>query len=329
MPDAENPHPRRRSVVDRWPVWLRAPWQLIAHTIADCLRHRVTGLAAEAAFFAILSLPPLVFGLVGAIGFVADVFDVQTVSEARDELLELAARVLTETSVKQVIAPTLDQVLANGRLSIISIGFVIAVWSGSRAMNVFVSTIAIMYGQGDRRSFVVTRALSLWLYVVFLIIAAVLLPLVLAGPDLVGRLLPHAVSFLGQLYWPLVLLLSACFLAGLYHLSSPVRAPWRADLPGGVLALAIWVGGSVLLRVFLSRSTASSTVYGPLAAPIAVLLWLYLVSLAVLIGAAFNGAVNKVFPHLLASAKRRVLVQRTYRRRRWRALRGRLHRWIG
>ena len=46
-------------------------WRVLAQTLAACLRYRVTGLAAEAAFFAILSLPPLIFGLAGSIGFIA------------------------------------------------------------------------------------------------------------------------------------------------------------------------------------------------------------------------------------------------------------------
>ena len=51
-------------------VWLKV-WPVIVQTFAGCIRYRVTGLGAEAAFFAILSLPPLIFGLAGAIGFVA------------------------------------------------------------------------------------------------------------------------------------------------------------------------------------------------------------------------------------------------------------------
>ena len=80
--------------------------------------------------------------------------------------------------------------------------------------------------------------------------------------------------------------------------SRPVRTRWRADLPGAVLTLALWIGGSVALRLALSASTGSTSIYGPLAAPIAVLLWLYLLSIAVLIGAAFNAAVDSVWPRL-------------------------------
>jgi membrane protein len=271
---------------------------VLVHTVGACLRYRVTGLAAEAAFFAVLSLPPLLFGLAGAIGFVAQTFDVRTIAGFREQMLTLAARALTPATVDTVIAPTLDEVLSAGRFEVISIGFVLALWSGSRALNVLVDTITIMYGLAGHRGIIRTRALSFGMYVVFLVAGVVLLPLVLAGPTFVDRLLPARLEMVAQLYWPVVLLGSACFLATLYHLSTPVRARWRAALPGALLTLLVWLGGSALLRLVLDQSVATTSIYGPLAAPIALLLWLYLTSLAVLIGAAVNAALDRVWPHL-------------------------------
>jgi membrane protein len=272
-------------------------WRVVAQTLGACLRYRVTGLAAEAAFFAILSLPPLIFGLAGAIGFVARRFDVRTVANFREQVLALASRALTTDAVNNVIAPTLDDVLSGGRFEVISIGFVLALWSGSRALNVWVDTITIMYGMAGKRGIVRTRALSFSLYVVFLVAGIVLLPLVLAGPSFVDQIVPSRLAVLGRLYWPVVLLGSVCVLASLYHLAVPVRTRWRADLPGAALTLLIWIGGSALLRLVLSMSTGTS-IYGPLAAPIAVLIWLYVISIAILIGAAFNAAVDKVWPRI-------------------------------
>lgn len=284
----------------------RAAWRVAVRTVVGCVRYRVTGLAAEAAFFAILSLPPLVFGLAGAIGFVARTFDVATVANFRAEVLALAARALTPDAVTSVIQPTLDDVLSGGRFEVISVGFVIALWSGSRALNVFVDTITIMYGLAGQRGIVSTRVLSFSLYLVFLVAGIVLLPLVLAGPGLIGRLLTGGLQILAQLYWPVVLIGSVCVLATLYHVAVPVRTRWRADLPGAALTLAIWITGSVLLRLVLDASAGSTSIYGPLAAPIAVLIWLYLISIAVLIGAAFNSAVDHVWPRLSGIDHRKV-----------------------
>lgn len=270
----------------------RRSWRVVAQTFAACLRYRVTGLAAEAAFFAILSLPPLVFGLAGAVGFVAQRFDVTTVTAFRDQVLALSLQLLTPAAVNGVVLPTLDDVLAGGRFEIISIGFVIALWSGSRALNVVLDTVTIMYGLAGQRSILRTRALSFSLYLVGLCAAVVLLPLVLAGPGLVDQVLPDRLSVLGRLYWPVVLLGTVAVLATLFHLAVPVRQRWRRDLPGAALTLLLWLGGSALLRLVLGRSVGTTSIYGPLAAPIAVLLWLYLISLALLVGAAFNASLD-------------------------------------
>jgi membrane protein len=277
--------------------------RLLASTIGACFRYRVTGLAAEAAFFAILSLPPLIFGLAGSISYVVKRVDPSQITSFRSEMIELANRVLTPDSVHKIVEPTLNTVInQSSRFDVISVGFVLSLWSGSRALNVFVDTITIMYGLGGRRGIVRTRMLSFGLYVIGLLVGVVVLPLVLAGPRLVDYVLPQRMDFLNALYWPTVIVLSIAFLTTLYHLSVPVRSSWRYDVPGATLAFGMWVLGSYLLRVVLQSS--STSIYGPLAAPIAVLIWLFLTALAVLVGAAVNAAFDQVFPDKSAASAR-------------------------
>ncbi len=275
----------------------QATWRIVVSTVGTCFRNRVTGLAAEAAFFALLSLPPLVFGLAGSIGYVFSGFAQSQVDQIRSSILELASRALTEPTVDTIIRPTLNDVFGPGRFDVISIGFILALWSGSRALNVFVDTITIMYGLGGHRGIVRTRMLSFGLYVMGLLTGVITIPLVVAGPRLVDRLLPQRVDFLNELYWPTVIVLCICFLATLYHVSVPVRTSWRYNIPGAALTMALWILGSFLLRWVLTVTAGESTsIYGPLAAPIVVMLWLYLLSIAVLIGAALNAAFDRVWP---------------------------------
>ena len=99
-------------------------------------------------------------------------------------------------------------------------------------------------------------------------------------------------------YWPAVLVLTICFLATLYHVSVPVRTNWTFNLPGATFSLAL-LDRRLLpaARVPHRRPPADSrSIYGPLAAPIAVLLWLYLLALAVLIGAAVNASFDTGLP---------------------------------
>jgi membrane protein len=72
-----------------------------------------------------------------------------------------------------------------------------------------------------------------------------------------------------------------------------------------------WVLGSYVLRWVLTVTAADSrSIYGPLAAPIAVLIWLYIVALAVLIGAAVNAAFDTVFPQKTTTTARQELMSR-------------------
>jgi len=297
--------------LSRWDVIRDTVWRLVVSTVGTCYRNRVTGLAAEAAFFALLSLPPLIFALAGSIGYVFSRFSDQQLNEIRAAVVEITSRALTDDTVAAIIEPTLDDVFRGARYDVISIGFVLALWSGSRALNVFVETITIMYGLGGHRGIVKTRVLSFLLYVMGLVTGVVTIPLVLAGPTLVDRLVPAEFDLVNSLYWPTVVVLCVCFLATLYHVSVPVRTSWRYNLPGAALTLFFWVFGSFLLRWVLTTTAGESTsIYGPLAAPIVVLLWLYLLSIAVLIGAAMNAAFDRVWPESETARARMELVRR-------------------
>ncbi len=305
--------------VDRVPARLRRVlhllWRLVVTTVSSCLRYRVTGLAAEGAFFAVLSVPPLIFALAGGVGYVTDHFTAAQVEEVRRAVVDLFSAFLTETAVDRVIVPTMNDVLKGGRFDVISLGFVLALWSGSRALNVFVDTITIMHGLGGHRGIVKTRALSFVLYILAVITGAITLPLVVAGPKLVRSWLPNRAEFLMQFYWPLIVVLCICFLATLYHVSVPVRTNWSFNLPGATFSLISWIGGSYLLRWILTVTAQDShSIYGPLAAPIAILIWLYIAALAVLIGAGVNAAFDEVFPQETTQRARRELMARLLRR---------------
>ena len=170
--------------------------------------------------------------MAGAIGYVSDQFTAAQIDDVRQAVLDLASRALTDRAVDKIITPTIDDVLGGGRLDVISVGFVLALWSGSRAMHVFVDTITIMHGLGGHRGIIKTRALSFGLYLLAMLTGVVSIPLIVAGPSLVRAALPDQLDFLMAFYWPAVLVLSICFLATLYHVSVPVRTNWTFNLPG-------------------------------------------------------------------------------------------------
>ena len=287
---------RLRRVLARVPGLL-ALARLVVTTIRICMRYRVTGLASEAGFFALLSLPPLVLGLFGGLGYVADAIGEDNVELVKGSINTYAARFLTPDVIDSTLGPTMSDVLNDGRFDLISLGFVISLWSGSRALNVFVDTISIMYGQSGVRGIVQTRVLSFSLYVLALVVGIVTIPLVLLGPTLIGEILPEGWDWLILLYWPLVTLLTVGGLTSLYHISTPRRSPWLRDAPGAGLTLLIWLLASYVVRGQIAASLGGTSIYGPLSAPIVLLIWLYALAMAVLIGAAFNAAVRELWPH--------------------------------
>ncbi|MBO0914670.1 YihY/virulence factor BrkB family protein [Streptomyces laculatispora] len=279
-------------------------WQLLKDTVNSCMEYRILGLAAEAAFFTLLSLPPLLLGLIGLLGYVDEWTSTTTVASIEHNILGAAQTVLSQRGVNDFAKPLLEDVTTGARPDVISIGFAIALWSGSRAVNVFIDTITVMYGLDGQRGIVKTRMLAFLLYVVALLLGAVVLPLLVVGPDRVVEFIPWGTELISVLYWPLVILLSIAFLTTLYHVSVPVRSPWIEDTPGALMALAIWVLGSFLLRIYLTSTVEGPTIYGSLAAPIAVLLWIGISAFAVLVGAAVNAAIDRVWPSVATAAAR-------------------------
>ena len=274
----------------------RVGWELVRGTAVGAFRHRVTGLAAEAAFFALLSLPPLVIGLIGTMGHFRGALGPGTVAEIRGWLIARAQTVLTGPAVDAVVVPLIDDVVRGGSPDIVSVSFLISLWAGSRATNVYVDTITIAYGLSGLRGVIRTRLRAFVLYLLGLLVMIVVIPLLVAGPALVRHALPESAGFLPVLYWPVVVTLSILFLAMLYHMSVPVRTSWWREVPGAVVALLIWILGSFLLRLYLAGSLAGVSVYGSLAASIAVLAWLYVAALAVLVGAALNAEIDRCWP---------------------------------
>ena len=243
-------------------------WLLLKDTVHSCMEYRVLGLAAEAAFFTLISIPPLLLGLVGLLGYLDTWIGVDTIDSIRRNSLDASAAVLSDQGVDQLARPLIDDVIRGGRPDVISLGFALALWSGSRAVNVFVDTITVMYGLDGHRGIVRTRLLAFGLYLVALVLGAVVLPLMVAGPQAAARLVPDAQWLVSVVYWPIVVVLSVVFLTTLYHVSVPVRSPWREDVPGALVALLMWILCSFLLRLYLTNTVEGMSIYGSLAAPV-------------------------------------------------------------
>jgi membrane protein len=278
--------------------WVRgtSAWALAKATTMAGVNYRVTGLAGEAAFFALLSLPPFVLGLLGVMGHLSGALGADSVAQIRGWVVDQAELLFTGNTVDRVVLPLLDDALHGGQASLISVGFLLSLWSGSRALFVYVDLISIAYGLGETRGIIRTRIMSFGLYVAALLVGLVVMPILVIGPTLLSEALPRYEVVVAIFYWPVVIVGSVLMLTVLYHVSVPLRTRWWREVPGAVLALIIWILCAAVLREVLAAWFTPLSIYGSLAAPIAVLLWLYITALAVLIGATLNAEVDRLWP---------------------------------
>ncbi|MBO0821920.1 MAG: YihY/virulence factor BrkB family protein [Nocardiopsaceae bacterium] len=267
-------------------------------TLAQAWQDRVLGLAAEAGFWALLSLTPLLLILISSISLLGR----PTTLLVRAKLLHAGSRFLAPTAVNHVLAPVLDQVTQHGAGGLLSIGTLFALLSGSTAMNTYVNTITIAYGMRDMRSAVRSRIVAFVMYLGSLVVGTITLPLLIIVPGwavaaLPGPLQATAEPFLTYGYWPAVTVMCTLAIASLYHFAVPVRGRWRRDLPGAVAAMGLWLACSYGLRSYLSYAIGHSPTYGALSAPAAALLFLYVTSLALLLGAELNAQIGYARTH--------------------------------
>lgn len=276
--------------------WMRSASTRLAgttlgETFGVAYSTRLPGLAAEASYWGLFALPWLILGLTAGMLQVESWLGVDAIQAFRDQVLDVASRVLTQESMDELLTPLLDDVLARGSTTLGIIGVGVAVWAGSRVIDTLVDATTIIYQREGLRSYVVTRLVGVGVYVAGLAGLIVIIPVLVAGPTWLVRVMPgvdgwvtRTVLVLAQVIVVLVLVVS------LYHWSVPHRTPWAADIPGGVLAMALWVVLSSLLRVYFRWVFRDGSVYGVIAAPIAIMLWVYMTNLALLLGAAFNSA---------------------------------------
>lgn len=103
----------------------------------------------------------------------------------------------------------------------------------------------------------------------------------------------HEIGLLILLLWTLVrwgigLLTSVAVMLLIYHFAVPRTLPWHSVLPGAVLATCVWFPATLAFGLYVSRFAVYSLLYGSLATAIVLLVWLYIFSCIVLIGAEFN-----------------------------------------
>jgi membrane protein len=99
---------------------------------------------------------------------------------------------------------------------------------------------------------------------------------------------PYILLMWTAIRWTIATLTSIAVIALIYHNAVPRTQPWHSVLPGAALATALWFLATGLFGWYLQNYADYSLIYGSLGVGIALLVWMYLISLVILVGAEFN-----------------------------------------
>lgn len=275
----------------RFSRWQSRGWFRFLTTGLALFGHRrMFGLSAEGAFWATFTLPWLVLGVVSATSRVAELFGRDVEGDVRTSIIEAAGRVLTPDAITNTLEPLLDSI-QQGSTGLTVLGFVVALWSGSRVFATFVAGSEILNGYPPR-GFVLTRAIALGIYVLGLLTLGVIVFTILEFPDFWSALLGVAPG--SPNLWMIVLAGTGMIaaLTTVLYLADPTSVSWAHHLPGGVLALAVWVLASAGLSWYFRTVFQQESLYGAIGSPIAIMTWLFVSVLAMFVGMTMSAAVR-------------------------------------
>ena len=242
--------------------------------------------AGGVTYYVLLALFPALLALVFIYGLMFDRVQVEQQVDAMAGVLPDSARQLIATELHQIVSSS------GGALSIgVVISVLFALWSASRGMSGLMSALDICYGQEERRSFVRFNLVALGLTLGMIAVGVVAIALVAALPALVSATgLGGFLKWVALVVeWPVLFGVAVTALAVLYRYAPDRDEPqWRWLTPGAVAATALWIAGSVAFTAYVANFGSYNATYGSLTGVVVLLTWLYLTSLAVVLGAEIN-----------------------------------------
>jgi membrane protein len=267
--------------------------RLVIEVIHKADRDRMLGLAAETAFFAVLTLFPALLVVAAVLGQLGTVIGEGNAQQVEDKVLEFLDTLLTDTA-----SPAIDTVrdLFDSSGNALTIASLLALFSLSTAFATLINTVNITYDVPETRGWWRRRWLGLMLGVGTVLTGAIAVTLLVIGPlfgraeDVVANVgLGAEYSFVWNvLRWPTAFLSLVLWATTMDHLTPARRSKWRYDLPGGLLTALLWLAASYGLNVYLNTVVTASPVFGALGGGLILMTWFYLLCVALLSGAELN-----------------------------------------
>lgn len=257
----------------------------------ELLRTRVFTIAAAMAFYFFLALFPLLILFSSLLGYLPghDVFD---------SMLALL-RMLVPADAMDLVQKFVTGVVTPHRGGLLSFGVLGYLWAATGGFAAAIEALDVAYDVPVSRSWWRDRIQALLLTFTSGLLVSVSLVTLMVGP-IVLRLMDRVVHVPPKVYfvWPSVHLVFTVvtFILGvelLYYLGPNTKRSFLSTFPGAIFAVVCWFGWSACLNFYISHFAHYNRMYGSLGAVIALMLWFYLIALAILIGAEMNAELWK------------------------------------
>ncbi len=253
-----------------------------------------TLLASALAYSSFFAIPSVLLVVVGVFTLVTGPDTITTLMDHFRTVMPGQATELLGSSLKR-----LDSHPAQ-RIVVTIVGFVLALWSTTGAMNAFMVAINLAYDRKDRRSFLRKRLVALEMVAVMGFAFVLVAVLLIFGPT-IEKHVGHAIGAAGLVsllwwvaQWPILLFGLLAAFATLLYLGPDVDHPrWQFLTPGSVLAAVMWLAVSGLFAVYTAMFSSYNKTWGTLSAVIVMLTWLWLTAVALLFGAEVNAELER------------------------------------
>jgi membrane protein len=282
--------PRGRKAHKPWQIPPRGWKDTLFRTKDQLGKDHVSLVAAGGAFYCMLALFPGVAAVVAIWGLVAD--PAQMVDQIDGFTGQLPPEIADIIHRQAADAAASD----GGALLTAIIAILLGIWSASKGVNAMIEGLNIAYDETDERSFVRKTALRLVLTlaaVVGVVLAAgliIVLPPVLKAVGLGGGV----ELLIGFAKWALLFLGATLGFAILYRFAPDRDRPrWAWITPGAVLGVLLWLAGSAVFSIYVSNFASYNETYGTLGAAVILLMWLFLTTFSVLLGAELNAELER------------------------------------
>ncbi|HVL86350.1 MAG TPA: YihY/virulence factor BrkB family protein [Pseudonocardia sp.] len=280
------------------PGRLRRAWTVVRAVIVESSEDRLLGLAAESAFFVVLGIFPALLIAASLLGLLDVVVGAEVAAGAQERVVNALDTVLTDQASDAVTSvAALFEESRGGLLTFATLGALVTL---SGAFATVLGALNLAYGVAEQRSWLRQRLVGLLMGVVTLVVVVLALAVLVVGPllgrgedlaDLVGlgavftftwNVLRVPVFVAGLVLWTTALLRYApsCHIA------------WRHALPGAVLTTVLWVVATAGFHAYLAVVAGANPVLGAFGGGIIVMTWVYLLSLALLLGGELNAVLE-------------------------------------